>query len=303
MKPSGNLEEQLRMGLISASEYERLTARESEIAAVETPQAQAPQEGQSAPVGADAADSQPPDKQPSAGEQAILGAVVLWPSLAVVLLVAMVRGSLDGVAAVAAVLALAGAAAGFRGGHTDGWRVLAKIAAIVGCAAGAWESESGQGTLFATGAALVCSVGFASPLMAVVAILGVLLRLLTLLFFQMMRHGGRPPDLFAIGLMFYLAFVCAVLLFIRTARPERGRATVIATCSLIVGELLMVPSAFTGGRETNWISIPFALTGLAIIVFAVVLALYVRSRPLVWASTIQGSVWIAIGAYTLVGGP
>lgn len=302
MKASGNLEQPLRMGLISASVYERLTARESEIAPVEMPQAQAPQEGQSAPVCEEAADSQPPDKQPSAGEQAILGAVVLWPSLAVVLLIGMVRGSLDGVAAVAAVLALAGAGAGFRGGHADGWRVLAKIASIVGCAAGACESESGQGTLFATGAALVCAVGFASPLMAVMAILGVLVRGVVLVFFDVLGHRGATPHFFLIGLMFYLAFVGAVLLFIRTARPERGRATVIATCSLIFGELLIVPSAFTGGRETGWISIPFALTGLGIIVFAVVLAANVRSRPLVWASTIQGSVWMAIGVYVFVVG-
>jgi hypothetical protein len=279
-----------------------LTAREAQIAAVETPQAQAPQEGQSAPVRVDAAVGQSPDKPPTAGEQAILGAVVLWPSLAVVLLVAMVRGSLDGVAAVAAVLALIGAAAGFRRGHTDGWRVLAKVAAIVGCTAGACESESGQGTLFATGAALVCSVGFASPLLVIVATLGVLTRCVVLMFLYALGHRGETPHFFLIGLIFYLAFVSAVLVYIRPARVERGRATVIATCSLIVGELLMGPSAFTGGRETGWISIPYALSGLATIAFAVVLAAWVRSRPLVWASTIQGSVWIAVGAYVLVVG-
>jgi uncharacterized membrane protein len=64
----------------------------------------------------------------------------------------------------------------------------------------------------------------------------------------------------------------------------------------------MGPSAFTGGRETGWISIPNAQSGLATIAFAVVLAAWVRSRPLVWASTIQGSVWIAVGAYVLVVG-
>lgn len=291
MKASGNLEEQLRMGLISAAEYERLTA--SSAAVSERPHAL---DGNAA-VGILRSNNVRAEIKRWAE-----GAVIIALAIAVVGVLLLVMQSLDGIGAVAAVptlMAVFAARLGMR--RTDVWRAMAMVCAVVGCLAVSMERPNSLlETSLGIGSALVCAAGFASPLLMMVSILCAA-RWLLLYSINGLNPSFQPAvPLFVIGLLFFLAFAASSFLFVKPGGTDRGRATVVAGCSLASFQILMALVSLTGGNPASGMSIPLAMLALTMSMAAVVVAANAKSRPLVWISTVCATPWVVVlgGAIT-----